>query len=99
MNKYLVSAALAAVIGAAAFTAPASAQVGVGINVGPQGGYHDGYHGGYQGGYYNGPRRYNSGPSVRVYSGRAAYRDDCYTKRTVKFRNGRKVVTERRICN
>jgi hypothetical protein len=96
MNKYLVSAALAAVIGAAAFIAPASAQVGVGINVGPQGGYNGGHHRGY---YNNGPRHYNSGPVVRVYSGRAAYRDDCYTKRTVKFRHGQKVVTERRICN
>jgi hypothetical protein len=92
MNKYLVSAALAAVIGAAAFTAPASAQVGVGISVGPQGGYHDGRR-------YDGPRHYNSGPAVRVYSGRAAYRNDCYTKRVVKFRNGRRVVTERQICN
>jgi hypothetical protein len=91
MNKYLVSAALAAVIGVGAFTAPASAQVGIGVNVGP--GYHRG------GGYYDGPRHYNSGPGVRVYTGRAAYRDDCFTKRTVKFRNGRKIVTERRICN
>ncbi len=91
MTKYLVSAALAAVIGAAAFASPASAQVGIGIDVGPRGGYHDGY--------YGGPRHYNSGPGVRVYSGRSAYRADCYTKRTVKFRNGRKIVTERRICD
>jgi hypothetical protein len=92
MTKYLVSAALAAVIGAAAFTAPASAQVGIGVNVGP--GYNHG------GGYYGGPRHYNSGPAVRVYTGRSAYRaDDCFTKRTVKYRNGRKIVTERQVCN
>jgi hypothetical protein len=95
MTKYLVSAAIAAVISAAAFTAPASAQ-GVSIGIG-SGGYHDGYRGDrYRGDGYG----YGHRPGVRVYSGRAAYRgDDCYTKRTVKWRNGRKIITERRICD
>ena len=91
MTRYLVSAAVAAVIGAAAFATPSAAQVGFSVNVGPDRPYH-----GYG---YDGPRYYHSRPGVRVYSGRSAYRDDCYSKRTVKWRNGQKIVTTRRVCD
>jgi hypothetical protein len=87
MTKYLVSAAIAAVISAAAFTAPASAQC-ISIGVGNDRPY-----------YGHGYNRHHA-PGVRVHAGRNAYRgDDCYTKRTVKWRNGRKIITERRICD
>jgi hypothetical protein len=90
MTKYLVSAAVGAVIAAGAFTAPASAQ-GISLSIGEQRPYY-GY--GYQQ-----PRYYNHGPAVRVYSGRSSYRnDDCYMKRTVKWRNGKKIVRETEVC-
>ena len=94
MTKYLVSAAAAAVLGLSALAAtPAAAQVGFSVNVG------DGHHGHR----YYGHRNYGYGhgyrPGIRVYSGRSSYRDDCYTKRTVKYRNGRKIVTTKRICD
>ena len=94
MTKFLVSAAAAAIVSVAAFAAaPASAQ-GVGISVGVNDGYH-GHRPYYRHhGYGHGYR-----PGVRVYAGRSSYRDDCYTKRTVKWRNGKKIVTERRICD
>ena len=91
MTRYLVSAALAAVLGAAAFATPSAAQVGIGINVGP-----DRPHYGYG---YDGPRYYHPRPGVRVYTGRSAYRDDCVTKRTVKWRNGKKIVRTVRDCD
>lgn len=91
MTKYLVSAAVAAVMGAAAFATPSAAQVGFSVNVGPDRPYY-----GYG---YDGPRYYHSRPGVRVYSGRSAYRDDCRTKRVVKWRNGQKIVTTRRVCD
>lgn len=93
MTKYLVSAAAAAIFSVATFAAaPASAQ-GVGISVGVNDGYHGSRH------YRHDGYRYGHRPGVRVYSGRSAYRDDCYTKRTVKWRNGRKIVRETRICD
>ncbi len=90
MTKYLVSAAVAAVIGAAAFTSPAAAQVGVSIGVGSPG-YHDGYRGD--------RRYYRQDPGVTVYSGRSAYRDDCRTRRTTVWENGRKITRTVRRCN
>lgn len=89
MTKYLVSAAAAALVSVAAFAAPASAQgvsIGVGVN--------DGYYG--HGHHY---RHHDYRPGVRVYSGRSAYRDDCYTKRVVKWRNGKKIIRETRVCD
>jgi hypothetical protein len=96
MTKYLVSAAAAAIVSVAAFAAPASAQgFSVGVNAGP--GYHDGYRGdGYRG---DGYRYRQPAPAVRVYTGRNAYRGDCYTKQTVKWRNGKKIIRETRICD
>jgi hypothetical protein len=91
MTKYLVSAAVAAVFGVAAFSVPASAQ-GVSIGIGGDRPYYGDRH------HYRGHHS-DYRPGVRVYTGRSAYRDDCYTKRTVKWRNGRKVVVERRICD
>ena len=96
MTKYLVSAAAAAVLGLTAIAAtPAAAQVGFSVNVG------DGYHGGhrYHGDRYYGHRYYGYRPGVRVYTGRSSYYDDCRTKRTVKWRNGKKIVTTKRICD
>lgn len=91
MTKYLVSAAVAAIVSVAAFAAPASAQgFSIGVNAGG-----DRYHDGYRGDGYG----YRHRPGVRVYSGRSAYRGDCYTKQTVKWRNGKKIITERRICD
>ncbi|BCJ89463.1 hypothetical protein IZ6_01980 [Terrihabitans soli] len=92
MNKYLVSAAAAAIVSIAAFAAPASAQgVSIGINAGHDRPYY---------GQGHGYRHYGYGaPGVRVYSGRSSYRGDCYTKQTVKWRNGKKIITERRICD
>jgi hypothetical protein len=90
MTKYLVSAAVAAVIGAAAFTSPAAAQVGVSIGVGEPGYHHrDRYYG----------DRYHRAPGVTVYSGRSAYRDDCRTRRTTVWENGRKITRTVRTCN
>jgi hypothetical protein len=91
MTKYLISAAAAAIVAVGAFATPAAAQ-GVGFSVGV--GSDRPYYGGDR---YYGERHHR--PGVRVYSGRSSYRDDCYTKRTVKWRNGRKIVTERRICD
>lgn len=94
MTKFLISAACAAVLGVAAFAAPASADpnVGFSFSVG------DSHRNHYRHGYY-GHRYYGHRPAVRVYTGRSAYRDDCYTKRTVKWRNGRKIVRTTRICD
>jgi len=91
MTKYLISAACAAVLGVAAFAAPASADpnVGFSVNVGG-GGYHDGHH------RYRGDR-YSHRPGVRVYSGRSSYRH-CDERRIVKWRNGRKIVRVVRDC-
>jgi hypothetical protein len=58
----------------------------------------DGYRGdGYRGHGHHYGHGYR--PGVRVYSGRNSYRNDCYTKRTVKWRNGKKIVRETRICD
>jgi hypothetical protein len=88
MTKYLVSAAVAAVVATAAFTAPASAQVGLSVDVG-NGYYGEGHHRHYR----------HHAPGVRVYTGRSAYRDDCYTKRVVKWRHGKKIIRETRVCD
>ena len=90
MIKYLVSAVLGALICAAAFTSPAAAQVGVGIDIG--GGRDRYYDDRYEGDRYN-------RPGVRVYSGRSAYEDDCYTRRTTRWVNGRRVVRDVRVCD
>lgn len=98
MTKYLVSAALAAAIGAATFAAPASADpnVGFSINVGPDR-PHYGY--GYSGPryYHSGPRYYHS-PGVRVYTGRSSY-EDCRTVVRKKWVNGKRIETRKRICD
>ena len=89
MTRYFASAAAAAVLGAIAFAGPAAAQVGVGIHVGPDRDYY-------------GDRYYDERPraGVRVYSGRNSYRDDdCYTKRRVVWRDGRKIVRTTRVCD
>lgn len=88
MTKYLLTAAAAAALGISAFAAPAAAQVGFSVNVGPDRHY-DHY----------GPHYYHRSPGVRVYTGRNAYRDDCRTKRTVKWRNGKKIVKTVRDCD
>ena len=96
MIKYLVSAAAAAVLSISAFAAAPAAAQGFGVSVGVNDGYRgDRHHYGHNRHY----RHHGYGPGVRVYSGRSAYRDDCYTKRTVKWRNGRKIVRETRICD
>jgi hypothetical protein len=88
MTKFLVSAAAAAIVSVAAFAVPASAQ-GVSIGVGVNDGYHGGHH----------YRHHDYRPGVRVYSGRSAYRNDCHTKRVVKWRNGKKIIRETRVCD
>jgi uncharacterized membrane protein len=95
MTKYLVSAAAAAIVAVSAFSAPASAQsFSVGVNAGHDRPY---YGGGYRGDGYRGDG-YRSGPGVTIRTGRSSYRE-CYTKQTVKYRNGRKIITERQICD
>jgi hypothetical protein len=95
MNKYLVSAAVAAtVVAAAAFAVPASAQ-GVGLSVGVNDGYYGGGRGYGQGHHYG----HRPAPGIRVYSGRSSYRDDCHTKRVVKWRHGKKIIRETRVCD
>ncbi len=90
MTKFLASAALAALIGAAAFTSPAAAQVSIDLGVG--------------GDRYNddrdyGDRDYRSGrPGVPVYSGRSVTREECYDRRSVRWVNGRRVVRTVRVC-
>ncbi len=91
MTKYLASAALAAAIAVAAFAAPASAQVGIGINIGPDRPHYGERH--------YGDRHYRDRRPVRVYSGRNAYRNECETRRTVRWVNGRKVVRTVRACD
>jgi hypothetical protein len=95
MSRYLVSAAAAAVLGLAAFTAPATADpnVGFSVNVGG-GGYHDGYYAPRYNSYYHAPR-----PGVRVYTGRSAYREDCSTKKVTTWKNGVKRVKVVKTCD
>ena len=89
MTRFLVSAACAAVLGAAAFATPASADpnVGFGISIGDND-YRQ-HHRHY---------RHDHRPGVRVYTGRSSYRD-CDTRRIVKWRNGRKIVRVVRDCD
>ncbi|MFC5069853.1 hypothetical protein [Flaviflagellibacter deserti] len=93
MTKYLITAAFAGLVGVAAFTGPAAAQVSFGIGVGPD--YRDRY---YDDRYY-GDRYYRRGPGVTVYSGRSAYRDDCRTRRTTRWVDGRRVTRTVRVCD
>ncbi len=96
MTKYLASAALAALIGAAAFTSPAAAQVGIDLGVGGDRYYDDRY----DGDRYDRDRDYRPGrPGVRIYSGRSATRDECYERRSVRWINGRRVVRTTRVCD
>jgi hypothetical protein len=95
MTKYLASAAVAALIGTAAFASPAAAQVDIDLGVGGDRYGDDRYDGDRD----YGDRDYRSGrPGVRIYSGRNATRGECYDRRSVRWVNGRRVVRTVRVC-
>jgi len=88
MIKVLAPAAFAVMIGFGAFAAPASAQ-GVSISVGSDRPYYGERH-------YH---RHHHRPGVRIYSGRSSYVDNCRTRRTERWVNGRRVIRTVRVCD